>query len=57
MYNLQTIKKKRKTANFSLDERTPKTLISHLSTIVNLIQYFCSFSLLFKSHAYFKDIT
>ena len=41
---------------FSLDARTPKTLISHLGTQVNSIQYFRSFLLLFKSHAYFKDI-
>ena len=30
-------------AKLSLDARTPKTLISHLITQVNLIQYFCSF--------------
>ena len=44
-------------AKLSLDARTPETFISHPSTQVNLIQYFCSFSLLFKSHVYFKDIT
>ena len=38
----------------SLDARTPKTLISHLSTQVNLIQYFRCFSRLFKSHTYSK---
>ena len=41
----------------SLDARTPKTSISHLSPQVNLIQHFRSFLLSFKSHAYFKDIT
>ena len=33
----------RKMAKLSLDSRTLKTLISHLSTEVNLIQYFRSF--------------
>ena len=39
MYNL----KNRKMAKLSLDARRPKPLISHLSTQVNLIQYFHSF--------------
>ena len=30
-------------AKLSLEARTPKTLIKHLSTQVNLIQYFHSF--------------
>ena len=42
-----------KTVRNSLDARTPKTLISHLSAQVNSIQYFYSFLLLFKNHAYF----
>ena len=29
-------------AKLALDARTPKTLISHLSTQINLIQYFRS---------------
>ena len=44
-------------AKLSIDARKQKTLTCHLSTQVNLIQYFLSFSPLFKSHTYFKDIT
>ena len=44
-------------AELSLDARTPKTLISHQSTKVNLINIVVLFLFLFKSRAYFKDIT